>query len=57
MLRRLNSLLKDTTGATAVEYAIVASVISIAAFGAFVAVGEQSKENMGSVASSYSEIQ
>lgn len=57
MLRRLNLLLKDTTGATAVEYAIIASVISIAAFGAFVAVGEQSKENMEGVANSYSEIQ
>ena len=57
MLRQLKTLVKDTAGATAVEYAIIASVISVAALGAYMAVGEQSKENMESVATSYSEAQ
>ena len=57
MLRRLNQLLHDTAGATAVEYAIIASVISVAALGGYMAVGEQSRENMNAVASSYAQAQ
>lgn len=57
MLRKLNALLKDRTGATAVEYAIVASVISVAALGGYLAVGSQSKENMDSVATKYQDAQ
>ncbi|MXO61883.1 Flp family type IVb pilin [Qipengyuania oceanensis] len=57
MLKKLDALLKDKTGATAVEYAIVASVISVAALGAFLAVGQQSKDNMESVATQYQDVQ
>lgn len=57
MLQRLLNFAADTKAATAVEYAIIASVISVAALGAYMAVGEQSKENMTSVASAYSSAQ
>lgn len=57
MLKKLDALLKDKTGATAVEYAIVASVISVAALGAFLAVGQQSKDNMENVATQYQDVQ
>ena len=57
MLHRLKKLAADTAGATAVEYAIIASVISIAAFGAFIAVGDQSEENMTTVADKYAAAQ
>lgn len=61
MLQRLAKcafrLTHDTSGASAIEYAIIASVISVAAYGAFLAVGEQSKENMEMAASSYAEAQ
>ena len=57
MLKKLDALLKDKTGASAVEYAIVASVISVAALGAFLAVGQQSKDNMENVATQYQDVQ
>ncbi|MFN2100479.1 Flp family type IVb pilin [Altererythrobacter sp. MF3-039] len=49
--------MRNTAGATAVEYAIIASVVSVAALGAFISVGEQSEENMNSVADKYAEAQ
>lgn len=49
--------MRDTRGATAIEYAIIASVISVAALGAFLAVGEQSEENFETVASKYAGVQ
>lgn len=57
MIRTLKKLAGDNLGATAVEYAIIASVISVAALGAYMAVGEQSNENMKTVASKYSGAQ
>lgn len=57
MLKRLNTFARDIGGATAVEYAIIASVISVAALGAYISVGEQSEENMTSVADKYAEAQ
>lgn len=57
MLQHFKKMLGDTKGATAVEYAIIASVISVAALSAYISVGEQSKENMASVASAYSSAQ
>jgi Flp pilus assembly pilin Flp len=49
----LRELLSDTTGASALEYAIIASLISVAAIGAFLVLGNQSKANMESVKAAY----
>ena len=49
----LRKLLHDTTGASALEYAIIASLVSVAAIGAFLALGNQSKANMESVRAAY----
>ena len=49
----LRTLLKDTTGASALEYAIIASLVSVAAIGAFLALGNQSKANLESVKAAY----
>lgn len=49
----LRTLLKDTTGASALEYAIIASLVSVAAIGAFLALGNQSKANMEKVQTAY----
>jgi Flp pilus assembly pilin Flp len=49
----LRTLLKDTTGASALEYAIIASLVSVAAIGAFLALGNQSKANLESVKTAY----
>ena len=57
MLHAFRRLARDTKGATAVEYAIIASVISVAALGAYISVGEQSEENMTTVADKYAEVQ
>ncbi len=50
MLRRFIS---DTAGATAIEYAVIAAMISVAAIGAFVALGDRSKENFQQVETAY----
>jgi pilus assembly protein Flp/PilA len=39
MLYRWKSLLKDDTGATAIEYGLIAALIAVAAIAAFQAVG------------------
>ncbi len=49
----LRKLLKDQTGASALEYAIIASMISVAAIGAFLALGNQSKANLDKVQVAY----
>ena len=49
-------LLQDRTGATAVEYALVASIISVAALGAFLALGQQSSKQMSGVRDAYAEV-
>lgn len=51
----LRTLKRNTTGATSVEYALVASIISVAAIGAFLSLGEQSEAQMGSVNAAYGE--
>ncbi|MHA6334597.1 Flp family type IVb pilin [Qipengyuania sp. CAU 1752] len=53
MLRRL---LNDQAGTSAVEFAIVASVISLAALGAFKMLGEESNNQMSGVESAYAEV-
>lgn len=50
MLRRL---IRCTRGTSALEYAIIASIVSIAGIVAFVLVGEQSNRNMGNVSGAY----
>jgi len=50
MLRRL---FRDTTAASAIEYAIIAAMISVAAIGAFLALGNQSSGQMASVNTAY----
>ena len=57
MLKTLKNIAADKAGATGVEYAIIAAVVSIAALGAFVSVGEQSNENMTEVADKYATAQ
>lgn len=49
----LRKLLHDNQGATALEYAIIASLVSVAAIGAFVVLGNQSKANLEGVKSAY----
>jgi len=57
VLHAVRTFIKDTAGATAVEYAIIASVVSVAALGAYLAVGEESRAQMERVSSSYAEAQ
>lgn len=52
----LKKLLKDIAGSTAIEYAIIASVISVAATGAFLLLGEQSSTQMNTVQERYAEV-
>ena len=52
----LRKLLRDTTGSPAVEFAIVASVISLAALGAFQALGQQSSNQLGNVQTAYAGV-
>ena len=49
-------LLRDEIGSPATEFALVASVISIAALGAFMALGEQSTNQMTKVETAYAEV-
>lgn len=39
MIKFVQSFLKDESGATAIEYALIAALISVAAIGAYNAVG------------------
>lgn len=52
----LKQLWNDEAGSPAVEYALVASVISLAALGAFMALGQQSKAQLGNVHSAYAAV-
>ncbi|MBD3728629.1 MAG: Flp family type IVb pilin [Sphingomonadales bacterium] len=52
----LRKILKDTVGGTAIEYALVASVISVAAIGAFMLLGDQSDRNMSDVKDKYAAV-
>lgn len=52
----LKQLLKDETGTPATEFALVASIISVAALGAFMALGEQSSTQMSGVESAYAAV-
>lgn len=48
---RIVSFLKDEEGATAIEYGLLAALISIAAIGAMTAVGTGLSNKLGTVAS------
>lgn len=49
----LKKLLRDTTGSPAVEFAIVASAVSLTALGAFQALGQQSSNQLSNVDTAY----
>ncbi len=53
MLRKLKS---DTTAATAVEYALIAGLISIVAVGAFVTLGQNQRQSMEKVNTAYEQV-
>lgn len=42
-MRRFMNLLKDESGATAIEYGLIAALISVAAIGAMTAMGSSLK--------------
>ena len=52
----LKQLLKDETGSPATEFALVASIISVAALGAFMALGQQSTNQMTKVETAYAAV-
>ena len=52
----LKRLLKDQAGSPATEFAIVATVISLAALGAFQALGAQSNNQLSNVETRYAEV-
>lgn len=52
-MKRIARLLADESGATSIEYAAIASLISIVAIGAFVAVGSTVDTMFGSIVSAF----
>jgi pilus assembly protein Flp/PilA len=50
MFRTLRRLCRDEAGTTAIEYALIAALVSIAAVAAFTAVGTQIGTTINSVA-------
>ncbi|WP_284124472.1 Flp family type IVb pilin [Parerythrobacter aestuarii] len=52
----LRKLIGDVAGSPAVEFAIVAAVISIAALGAFKTLGDTSSNQMSSVETAYAKV-
>lgn len=54
MLQRLRKFLNDTGGATAIEYALIGSLISIVIVGAASQIGTSSIMNMDLIASALS---
>lgn len=49
MFRMLRKIRKNEQGATAIEYALIAALISVAAIAAFTAVGSQIGATMNTV--------
>jgi pilus assembly protein Flp/PilA len=43
-MRVLQHILKDRAGATAIEYGLIASLVSVAAIAAFISLGSSNKE-------------
>jgi pilus assembly protein Flp/PilA len=53
-MKRLRALLKDTKGAPAIEYALVASLIAVAAVVSFRSLGDNLNNSYGNVAETIS---
>jgi pilus assembly protein Flp/PilA len=53
MLTFISALVRDDRGATAIEYAMIASVISIAILSAASSIGSSLVSSFGSVANSF----
>jgi pilus assembly protein Flp/PilA len=49
--RRIRLMIEDCRGVTAIEYALIAALIAIAAIGAFTAVGTDLSNTFSSIAS------
>ena len=53
-MTRIRQLLADRRGATAIEYALIASLISVAALGAFMNLGDSTSAKFNSIDTSLS---
>ncbi len=51
MLTKLMFFLKDDSGATAIEYGLIAALVSVAAIGALTAMGQSLNSLFGTVSS------
>ncbi len=51
MLTKLMLFLKDDSGATAIEYGLIAALVSVAAIGALTAMGQSLNAMFGTVSS------
>jgi len=51
MLNHLRKLLRNTRGATAIEYGLIAALIAVAAITAMQGLGNQLKKTFGNVSS------
>jgi Flp pilus assembly pilin Flp len=52
----LKRFIKQCSGATAIEYALIAMLVSVATIGGIRAVGEANKANMNAVAEKFPNI-
>ena len=57
MFGNLTNLLKDESGATAIEYGLIAALVSVAAIGALTAMGSSLQEMFGFVSNKLTEAQ
>lgn len=55
-MKTLVKLFKDESGATAIEYGLIAALISVAAIGAMTALGSQLSTTFGNVTSSLAAV-
>lgn len=51
-MAKILKLIKDNSGATAIEYGLIAALISVAAIGALTAIGNNLSSTFNSVANS-----
>ncbi len=51
MIRKLTSVVRNTKGATAIEYGLIAALIAVAAIGAMQGLGNQLKKTFTNVSS------
>ncbi len=56
-MKTLNSFLKDESGATAIEYGLIAALISIAAIVAMTTLGNSLKNSFGTVSNTLTNAQ